>query len=122
MALGTPMPPTKGRPLMAKIIHVYGLVRSAEKAVKRGTTEVYGAHIGILTEPAGDTIRVTAFDRTLSAEAALALLGTEVHAIVGQEQRGNFTDSNLISVEPWQSPVVGSAGAYVAADGEGVAA
>lgn len=93
---------------MAKIIHAYGTVRTVEKAFKRGTTDCYGTHIGILTEPDGDTLRITAFERTLAPHVAEAMVGTEVHAIVGQEQRGNFTDSNLVSIEPWARPGAGA--------------
>lgn len=89
---------------MAKVIHVYGTVRTVERALKRGTMDCYGSHIGILTEPGGDTLRITAFERTLAPAQAESLVGTDVHAIVGQDQRGNFTDSNLIAIEPWVRP------------------
>lgn len=89
---------------MAKIIHIYGEVRSAEVAKKAATGEVYGTRFSILSEPEGDTIDLLAFARVIDPEILIALKRVSVHAVaeleaVSGQRGGAFINLSLRAIE-----------------------
>lgn len=94
---------------MAKIAHIYGVLRSADLATKTGTNEVFGVRGSILSEPEGDTIDVLAFSREVDSQSLLAMKGQGVHAVVTLDVTAGrngaaFLNVNLRKIEPWSPP------------------
>jgi hypothetical protein len=90
---------------MAKIAHLYGVLRSADIARKSADNTIWGCRGSMLTEPEGDTIDLVAFDRVIDTRDFLALKGQEVHAIVeidvtSGSRGGAFLNVSVHSIEP----------------------
>lgn len=96
---------------MPKVAHVRGNIRDVEPLNRQADSTRYGSRLTVLTEPKGETLAVTAFDRVLTEAEADALLGLDVHLIVGLAANagrngGAFLDVSLIEVFATAKPAV----------------